>query len=115
MLAWLFGAGAAGLVATLVVQYRQAARTYRPLASRRPERVAQGARPLGTEALDLDAIGRVQRRNESLERAHTNWTRSAGRIMGAEASDLEVTPWPEDETYAGRYHAAFLRNKDDRP
>ena len=114
MLGWLLGAGAVGLVATLVVQYRQAARVYRPLASRQPPRRPQGSRPLGTEALDLEAIGRVQRRNESLERAHTNWTRGSGRIMGVEASDLEVAPWPDDADYARRFHAAYLRNKDKR-
>ena len=49
------------------------------------------------------------RRNESLERGQTNWTKKRGGFFlgGAE---LDVKPWADDETYARRYHAAFKKS-----
>ena len=56
----------------------------------------------------LSWYARTARRNESLERGHTNWTKKRGGFFlgGAE---VEVKPWADDETYARRYHAAFKK------
>ncbi|WP_432816823.1 hypothetical protein [Sulfitobacter sp. JB4-11] len=82
------------------------------MSSRQPARPDRANRPLGTEALDLDAVRRTQRRNESLERAHTSWTGRRGKLTGTESADTDIEPLADDETYARRYHAAFQRNKD---
>ena len=113
LIAWL-GLGTAALIAAIAaLQYRARRNIYRPLASRQPERRAQPERPLGYEALDLDAVARTHRRNEAFERGHTNWTRvrSGGLAMAAE-TDIEGLG--DDETYAARYHAAFHTDKKDR-
>ncbi len=107
----LFALGCAG-VAVFFARRRRPARPYQRLASRQPERAATEDRPLGTEALDLDAVRRAQRRNESLERAHTNWTRGRSGILGAAAADTHIAPLADDETYAKRFHAAYMNKKD---
>ena len=111
-LGWIIGGLLAGVVLICWLQYRAQAGTYRPLSSRQPERTAIEDRPLGTEALDLDAVRRTQRQNESLERAHTNWTRGRSGILGAAAADTHIAPLADDETYAKRFHAAYMNKKD---
>ncbi|MEM7520458.1 MAG: hypothetical protein AAF307_05420 [Pseudomonadota bacterium] len=86
---------------------RIAHQTYRPLATRQPER-RKTERPLGTEALDLDEISRTNRLNESLERGQTNWLSNSG-FFGR--PDTDVPPLADDETYAARFHQAFQRDK----
>ena len=82
----------------------------RPLAARRPGRDEMGQnhpRPLGLEATDLALIGRVTRRNEALERTTSIGMRRTG-IFERHAS-THVDAMPEDETYAARYHRAFMK------
>jgi len=91
------------LVAVIAwLQYRVQAGGYQPLANRKPASSYDGTTPLGMEATDLDVVERAQRRNESLERASTSFTRGK---FGRDA--LSVRPWADDETYAKRFHAAF--------
>ncbi len=111
-LGWIIAGLLAGVVLISWLQYRAQAGTYRPLASRQPERAETEERPLGTEAIDMDAVRRTQRQNESLERAHTNWTRGKGSILGAAAADTHIAPLADDETYAKRFHAAYMNKKD---
>lgn len=108
---WIIGIAFVAVVGISIAQYRAQASTYRSLSSRQPERMQAGPRPLGTEALDLEAVQRTQRRNESLERAHTSLTRGRG-ISSLESAGTDVQPLADDETYARRFHAAFQRNKD---
>jgi len=95
----------------LASPFRRARRV--PLAQRRPARAVRDV-PLGMEALDLDAVAAVNRRNNALERvsggdigrgARGHW--SAPGQTARPALDL-----PDDETYAARYHRAF-QHKDD--
>ena len=82
----------------------------RPLASLRPERDASLSEvPLGMEATDLEAVARVNRRNDALDR--TNGHGSGLRRFGTHTrnSATHVAPMPEDETYAARYHRAFQK------
>lgn len=109
---WIIGIALVAVVGISYAQYRAQAGTYRSLSSRQPERAESGPRPLGTEALDLEAVQRTQRRNESLERAHTSLTRRKGRFSSLESADTDIQPMADDETYARRFHAAFQRNKD---
>ncbi len=110
MWGWL-AAAAGGLVALVLwAQYRAQRGQYRSLASRQPPRPKATERPLGLEAVDLEAVARASRRNESYERGTTNWLRSRMGFFGA-AVDTRVEPWADDETYAARYHAAFLKDK----
>jgi len=92
------------------VQHRAASRTYRPLTSRQPARRVTADVPLGMEATDIAAVNRVTRHNEALERSHTNWTR--GSRTQAAAADTDIQPLADDETYARRFHTAFMKNKD---
>lgn len=110
MWGWLaIGAVALGAV-VCAAQYRNAARTHKPLSSRQPPRAAPRETPLGMEAIDMAEINRTNRRNESLERAHTNWT-SRDRSM---AAATDVPAMPDDETYATRFHTAFIKDKKDQ-
>ena len=107
---WLWALGAAallGLGLALVQQARSSRRVHRPLASRQPERRKQTV-PLGMEALDIEALGRANRRNESLERGQTNWLGRSG-FFGR--TDTDVAPLADDETYAARYFDAFQKDK----
>lgn len=106
---WILGAALLGVVVISVLQYRAARGHYRPLSTRQPERRAPGKPELGMEAIDMAEINRTQRRNESLERAHTNWTR---RGSGTNAAETDIQPLADDETYAKRFHTAFMKNKD---
>ncbi|MEM9968359.1 MAG: hypothetical protein AAF755_09685 [Pseudomonadota bacterium] len=95
------------LVANAVLKRRE--RKYRSLAGRQPER-RSGETPLGMEATDMDLVNRVARQNESLERAHTNWTtRKSGFLT--QGVDTNIDGWDDDETYAARYHAAFHKKQ----
>jgi len=76
----------------------------RPLAARRPECEISGSVPLGLEETDLSLINDVTRRNDALERPISSGARRGGPVQ----SSLAVRPMPEDETYAARYHRAFL-------
>lgn len=96
--------------AICAVQYRAATRVHRPLSQRQPTRATPRETPLGMEAIDMAEITRTNRRNESLERAHTNWT-SRDRSM---AAATDVQPLADDETYAARFHAAFIKYKKDK-
>ena len=109
MWVWLLAFLIFGVAAVAVLQYRAQARTYRPLASRQPERQVREV-PLGMEGLDLDSVSRTNRRNESLERGQTNWLNKSG-FFGR--SDTEIAPLADDETYAARYYDAFQKDKDD--
>ncbi|WP_298862589.1 hypothetical protein [uncultured Sulfitobacter sp.] len=105
----ILGAVLLGVVILGVRQYRAASGTYRPLSSRQPQSRPSQAPELGMEAIDMAEIRRTQRSNESLERVNHIWTRgngSSGRI------DTSVDAMPDDETYARRFHAAFMKNKD---
>lgn len=108
---WIVGAALLAVVVISVQQYRAARGTYRPLSQRQPQRRATSAPELGMEAIDMAEIHRTQRRNESLERANTNWTR---RRDATSAADTDIQPLADDETYSARYYAAFhsKKNKD---
>lgn len=89
---------AAGLGLTIAIQSRSAANTYRPLSSRQPRaQAASTERPLGTEAIDLEAVKKVVRQNEALERAHVNWTRGRRTFM-TDTAETHIDPWEDDET-----------------
>ncbi|MFG6590976.1 hypothetical protein [Sulfitobacter sp. 1A12157] len=108
MWGWVAAAVVGGIAATAYAQHRARRGRHVPLSQRQPPRPETGKVPLGMEALDLDAVASTARRNESLERGHTNWTKKRGGFFlgGAE---VEVEPWADDETYARRYHAAFKK------
>ncbi|MEM6760121.1 MAG: hypothetical protein AAF601_11650 [Pseudomonadota bacterium] len=93
---------------TILSAFRRAPR--RPLAMRRPAQAARREIPLGMEATDLSLIDKVARRNDALERTSAPRTiHQAGSFSTAASTD--VAPMPEDETYAARYHRAFMKKK----
>ena len=103
--------GAVLLIAVIsYTQYLARRDTYKPLSRRQPARPASEDTPLGYEELDMDSVARVNRRNESLERGHTNWTRRGSGFL-RRATGSEAEPLPDDETYAARFHSAFHTNK----
>lgn len=110
MVLWLISGIVGGIAVVGYVQYRSRRHIYRPLSSRQPARQANGDIPLGMEAIDLDHVARTTRRNESLERATTNWMRKGTGIMGS-ATETHIEPLADDETYAARYHAAFHKDR----
>lgn len=83
----------------------------RPLASQQPTRAEMGQVrkvPLGMEATDLAAVDRVSRMNDALER--TNRIHNAqSREDFTAASSTKIDAMPDDETYAARYHRAYLK------
>ncbi|KIC49066.1 hypothetical protein [Tateyamaria sp. ANG-S1] len=83
----------------------------RPLAARRPDRGEMGQTrsvPLGMEAVDMDLVDKVNRRNDALERVAT--IRTGGRTNSfAGRASTHVDAMPEDETYAARFHRAFQK------
>ena len=82
----------------------------RPLATRRPDRTAMGqvaATPLGMEATDLALIDRVARQNDTLERTHAIGAQRTGSFMAR--TSTHIAPMPEDETYAARFHRAYIK------
>tara|TARA_R110002110_G_scaffold130063_7_gene310380 strand:+ start:1899 stop:2240 length:342 start_codon:yes stop_codon:yes gene_type:complete len=109
MIYWLISALIAGGTLVAYLQHRSRRGVYRPLAERQPQAPAQQDVPLGLEAVDLDYVARTTRRNESLERATTNWMRKGSGLLGA-AAETAISPLADDETYAARYHAAFQKN-----
>ena len=112
MWGWIL-AGGLGLIALIsFYQYQNQRGTFRPLSSRQPARRVSTEKPLGMEATDLDAVNATSRRNESLERSQLNWTRS-GLLPGGSA-DTDILPLSDDETYAKRFHTAFMNNTKDR-
>lgn len=109
MWGWII-AGILGLVVLIsFYQYQSQRGTYRALSNRQPARKVSKDVPLGMEAMDLDAVNAAARRNESLERSHTSWTRKGGLLNGA--ADTDIQPLSDDETYAKRFYAAFMNNK----
>ena len=112
MWGWIIGGVLLVVIGISLAQHRAQAGTYRPLSSRQPERPDVKDRPLGTEAIDLDLVNSVQRRNESLERGNTNWTRRKGRLSGLESAETYIPPMADDATYATRFYAAFKKKKD---
>jgi len=110
MWAWLAWGALALIAAICMAQYRASTRRFRPLSSRQPDRRSPREVPLGLEAIDMAEIDRTNRRNESLERAHTNWTKRSA----AAAASTDVPPMPDDETYATRFHTAFIKDKKDK-
>ena len=100
-----------GVAVTAYLQYRAQQGTYRPLASRQPERRKRDV-PLGMEGLDLEEVSRANRRNESLERGQTNWLSKSGFFGRA---DTDVAPLADDETYAARYYDAFQKDRPKDP
>ncbi|UOA15072.1 MULTISPECIES: hypothetical protein [Sulfitobacter] len=109
MWGWTAAIVLGGIAAIAFVQHRMQRGRHVPLSQRQPPRAETGKVPLGMEATDLDVVASAARRNESLERGHTNWTKKRGGFFlgGAE---LDVKPWADDETYARRYHAAFKKS-----
>lgn len=103
----------AGCTAILIVvlislwHYRTQRGIHRPLASRQPDRKKRDV-PLGYEAIDMRFLNKVNRRNEALERGHTNWSRGRTDVISA---DTDIDPLADDETYAARYYRAFQRDK----
>ncbi|MEL7093602.1 MAG: hypothetical protein AAFN94_17885 [Pseudomonadota bacterium] len=63
------------------------------------------------EATDLGLIDRVARQNDALERTSAPRTHQPTGSFAAAAS-TDVAPMPEDETYAARYHRAFMTKRD---
>ena len=99
--------GAATVFCVIVfVQYRAKAAVHRPLSQRQPSRRPTQDVPLGMEATDLQAVARSARQNETLERSNTGLTRILPGSWGA-SDPTDITPMPDDATYAARYHAAF--------
>ncbi|MEM6889452.1 MAG: hypothetical protein AAF636_15090 [Pseudomonadota bacterium] len=66
---------------------------------------------LGLEAIDMQLVKNVQKRNFALERVSAFRVPSRRRISFLENVDAEVSPLADDETYAARYHSAFIEKK----
>lgn len=103
---WIIG-GVVGLIALIgCFQYRARSGTYTSLSSRQPARRPHRSVPLGMEATDMNVVNDANRRNESLERGQTNWMN-----RGAMEAATDVPPMADDETYAKRFHTAFIKDK----
>lgn len=107
---WLLGGLVTGIAAIGWLQHRAQRGIYRPLSTRQPPRPEKQKTPLGMEAIDLEAVARTTRKNESLERGTTNWIRARTGLFGGHA-EITVEPLADDETYAARYHAAFQKDR----
>ena len=105
----ILGAAVVAICAIGVLQYNARRGTYRPLSSRQPAQRQQQAPELGMEAIDMAEIRRTQRSNESLERTNNIWSQRNGAAGGL---DIKIDGLTDDETYARRFHAAFMKNKD---
>lgn len=103
------GFAVVAIVVISALQYRAAKGRYRPLSSRQPQRPVAHKPELGMEAIDMAGVRRTQRSNESLERVNNIWAKHHGATKGL---DTSVDAMPDDETYARRFHAAFMKNKD---
>ncbi len=85
----------------------------RPLASRQPGRAEMGQVrdvPLGMEATDFSIVDRASRRNDALERTN-NIHSIQSKDSFAAAASTKVDAMPDDETYAARYHRAYLKKE----
>ena len=109
MWGWIIAGTVAVIALISFYQYQSQRGTYRALSSRQPERRVSKDIPLGMEAIDLDAVKATTRRNESLERSQTSWSRKGGLLSGA--ADTDIQPLSDDETYAKRFHTVFMNNK----
>jgi hypothetical protein len=90
--------------------FRRAPR--RPLAARRPGRAEMGqirTVPLGMEAIDMALVDQTNRRNDALERTHAIKTDTATAGGYTVQASTHVNPMPEDETYAARFHRAYMK------
>lgn len=83
---------------------------YQPqrLVDYRPEPRSQSTSPLGMEATDMKLVDAVNRRNDALERVH-----HAPNATQTRRSATDIDPFPEDETYAARYHRAYNKKGSD--
>lgn len=106
---WILGAALVAVAGIAALQYRTARGQHRPLAQRQPQRQTPNTPDLGMEAIDMAEIRRTQSRNDSLERPQTLWGFGQGTRNTASTN---VQPLADDETYAKRFHAAFMKNKD---
>jgi hypothetical protein len=82
-----------------------------PLSARQPNRDDGTATPLGMEAIDMSLVGAAQRRNAALERPSTLFTRNRRFSGFLDAAETSVSALPDDETYAARYHRAYMSRK----
>lgn len=101
------------VLSLLTAPFRRGPR--RPFAARQPGRAEMGQVrdvPLGMEATDLDLVDQVNRRNDALEKVNTiaGQRRTKGSFVAA--ASTHVAPMPEDETYAARYHRAYIEKED---
>lgn len=112
MWGWIIGGVLGCVVLISYLQHRAQRGTFRPLSSRQPERHTTRDKPLGMEAIDMDHVNRVSRRNESLERSHTNWTRAGKRGSFTASADTDIQPLADDETYAKRFREIYMNKKD---
>lgn len=62
----------------------------------------------------MSVIDAVNRRNASLERVSNLFAprRRIGSFL--ESAETHVTPLPDDETYAARYHRAYNQKEGNR-
>ncbi|MEM1073194.1 MAG: hypothetical protein AAF665_13150 [Pseudomonadota bacterium] len=74
---------------------------------RQPTQERRNDVPLGMEAIDMKLVDAVNRRNASLERVSTFFAPKRRYGSFLENAEVEVTPLPDDETYAARYHRAY--------
>jgi len=87
----------------------------RPLATRQPGRDEMGQVrdvPLGMEATNLDLVDQVNRKNDALERTSALAGQKRGTGSFTAAASTRIAAMPDDETYAARYHRAYIE-KDD--
>ena len=110
MWGWIATGALAALGIVVIRQFRAAHGVYRPLASRQPQNQQTSKTPLGMEATDLDAVAKVMRRNESLERSGNFWNRKGPGLFTAKA-ETDIQPFDDDETYAKRYYTAFQKDQ----
>lgn len=93
----------------VILQHRRASRTYRPLSQRQPQMERDPKPELGMEAIDMTEINRTTARNESLERTSNAFSRGRDKTS---AANMAIQPMADNETYARRFYAAFMKNKD---
>ena len=65
--------------------------------------------PLGMEAIDMNVVDAVNRRNNALERATGVFHRSNLHKSGIASADTSVQPMTDDETYAAQYYSAYIK------
>jgi len=114
---WILLACVVVVTVVSIAQYRAARGVYVPLSQRKPGAIdpAQPAErdvPLGMEALDLKEVARTARRNDALERSGSL---GHGRMLSHNINTAAdgIDPLPDDETYAKRFHTAFIKDKTE--